>query len=344
MNSLTTLIKENPKAGFLAPVCAIGDGNTLLCTTTIEKIVTERQKGIVEKNPDNRGTGTIDYNRVAEIAGNFKIGGFGEPELILQSDGSFMINDGHHRIEALVELSKNEIFQKIKDYTIALEVKKAKNSIESYAIKNSGKLHTILQKLTDSRLALGQSIELFLQNINTAPFFGVNMLESDKYVQIASLLLAISEHKGGKNLTYKDLVKYRSTVNKNASKLPHELRLNLRSSDVTNLVNSINYVLETMRYFVKISDSYDGRKAKAKLAKYERQIVGNSLFFLLLVWDKYSGVEMFTDLTPNRLASALNKKAEELVHTLSLLSGKSLTKAIPQIYTLLRTKTESVMK
>ena len=334
-------VKNISRQSFLRKIANVGN-KTELFTCTLNDLAGSVIRQQVTGNEFNRGEGIINKARAEEIIKNFYPDGFGMVTLVDNGDGTYTISDGHHRLFAITEMASRGLLENFGHVLVSVEVTGKKDGLKNYATKGSAVGHSLINKLTDPRLGLGNMLVHFIKKIPFGSYRDVSIINKKMYPQLSAIMYTIATTKDAEELNLSEALKAKTLITKIANFLPEELDFKVTSADEKKLVNAVSFTIEILTEFIKLNDKNKGTSQEVSLDAMASNILGNATVFALFVWDRYSGREYLTGIEAKTIATRMTDKIEDVDITASLLSGKKVAKATKKFYELVRTKKKDV--
>jgi len=328
---------------FLTKLSDVGEKSDLAVTTPID-LVNAIMTGRVAPYARNRGSGKINFTRVAEIVQKFNIDDIGQLTLVDFGNNQYQIRDGHHRIYALIDLFKSGSLDSYKDVKISIRIVPESEKMRAYANLNNVRSHSLKDKITNEDLGLGRLIKKTLTQADLSPALGVTIIDDGKKTLIGQIVIAISEMPGHKDMDFEKMIRSSSKrIKILANELPEEFGLRLQAKSTTDLVEAIDFGVAVLKRFVQLQDLNQGSKLSAKLNSQAQNLTANGMLFAAIVWDKYTGRHVFGQLDPKTIAKKFSDKLSDSSIAASLMSAKKYSEAFQFFFRIIRTKETNVL-
>lgn len=327
---------------FATPLHRIGTKSQLY-VVRIGDLVDAVLKGQIFGYKKNRGTGQPEVTLANEIAASFKPDAFGTIFLADQDNGTFKVNEGHSRICALLIMRQQETIDSHNDTFVTVQVSPSEMALAIYSDVNHQRGHSIKAKLTNDDYPFGKLLKRFFSGVNTSDFRGVEIVGKGHYPLTAQLLYIIGTADDPTTIDFSQVSRIASKeVARLANKIGDEFNLSVPLKRQEELTKAYNYAIDVFSDLVMENDQSNGKGDRAKLPSLVNSVLSSTMLFMFLVWDKYTGANIITELDAKTLAARMSNKISDLSIATSMLSAKSFPVGKKKLFDILRTKKKDV--
>ena len=312
-------------------------GSTMRVADVVEMLLEERMKSY----GNNRGTGELNMAKVKRIATEYDSNALGTFTFSDLGDGTFKQADAHHRAAAL--LMKYDGENGIERFTVeqlnesvSVHITSERDFLNVYSKLNSANGHSTRNKILNQDFAVGGLIEeiLSLQGVDS-------FVEKKFYVTLTRCAYAYVGKLGYpiKALSYADISLDRKLVSSDSNRIAGEIDLGVTDKQKLEIAEALDYVNKTYSAFETINDIASSKSKKIKLSSTAKAIIANAGLFGFIFWDKLSGRELITDLTPKNLALRITEKDAQIATQAGfVLNSEMRDSAAEKIVAYIKTK------
>jgi hypothetical protein len=306
----------------------INDAVTSINEVTVGSFFIDVMDGVIIPYKNNRGhikAGGISKRRVDEMSTNFTPAALGSFHIAKQDDGTYLLLDGHHRIETLRLLNKSgKLTAQLKAQIIPVIAVRSVDWLKAYQGVNRSKSHNGPEKLMNDDLLPGSYIRDW-ENLSNSLFttsqavnlFDIALMREDKLRQGKTVAFTIEEVW---NMRTKGGVKVQS-----ASYLSDHA-INRRNFSLDNTTEKD--ILAALKFYKLIL-----KEAENDVAGYneavERALKSNGLF-QIIISDYIGGT--FEGFTRKRSPQSIYRKVRSKPHRVldyAKLTAKHHPDALP---------------
>lgn len=302
-------------SGFnFTQIGTVGD-NVVVATIKLRNLISAMKNGFLVDYEKNRGTGRLNQAKARKIAMNYDVNKLGTITVANFGDGIFKKADAHHRSGGI--LIKNDGLNGISPFTnaeleqdVSLQIIQKEDFIRVYSGLNANNGHGSRAKVLNTDLGLGSLIDqiLSLQQQESSvkeKFF--TTIARCVYAYIGLLDKPIKES------SYAEISLDRKFVSEDAGLSKEEFDVKVSKAEKEIIAKALDYVNETYAQFKKLNNLSTNKKSNTiKLNATGRSLMSNASFFGFLLWDKLSGREYVTYLSPKNLALRITEKDAQI--------------------------------
>lgn len=225
-------------------------------------------------------------------------------------DDHLVINNGHHRIEAIRLYFK--LNPEAEDFNVRIRIVSLKDGMTYHRYSNNTLKHTTNNNLTNPDYSLGNKIIDILEKYG---------LEQKKAPQLGNVMLAYGLF--GEEISFSESFKKRTEVKDMADCIGGEdefFRMtHLTTEKVGNLMKAIEYYCE---YFKSLESGFKVINGKIKVTQAFKDLKKSSPFFSVMIIDLLRKKHKFCGRTPKELSDrtfnnlgSISEQAKMITHS-----------------------------